>query len=64
MPTESDLDGTVTAMGRTVDGSDMANGMLNGFPIIDSPSTCGPKPAIMFTAPVDGVRHSVPSTPA
>ncbi|MAT03909.1 MAG: hypothetical protein CL424_02560 [Acidimicrobiaceae bacterium] len=62
--TDSNLDVTVTVMGQTFNGSDMANGMLNSFPIIDSPYTCGPNPTIMFKTSVDGVRHPVTLTPA
>ena len=62
--TDSNLDLTVTVMGQTFDGSDMANGMLNSFPIVDSPYTCGPNPTIMFKTSVDGVRHPVTLTPA
>ena len=62
--TESSLDLTVTVMGQTFDGSDMANGTLNSFPIVDSPYTCGPNPTIMFKTSVEGVRHPVTLTPA
>lgn len=62
--TESNLDVTVTVMGQTFNGSDLANGMLNSFPIVDSPYTCDPNPTIMFKTSVGGVRHPVTLTPA
>lgn len=62
--TESNLDIAVTVMGQTFNGSDLGNGMLNSFPIVDSPYTCGPTPTIMFKTSIEGVRHPVTLTPA
>jgi len=61
----SDLNVTVRMGGQTIDGSTMANGLLNSVPINEAPYSCdGPTPVIMFQTADDGVRHPVTLTPA
>lgn len=61
----SDLNVIISVMGQTIDGSSMANGLLNSVPINDSPYDCsGPTPVIMFETADPGVRHPVTLTPA
>ena len=61
----SSLNVIITVMGQTIDGSSMANGILNSAPINDAPNDCsGPTPVIMFQTADAGVRHPVTLTPA
>lgn len=61
---ESNLDVSVTVAGITLNGSDVANGLLDSVPIVNSPFDCA-EPTIGFLVdePTDA-RHDITLTPA
>lgn len=60
---ESSLSVEVTVAGVTLDGSDLANGLLTDLPINNAPFDCS-GPTIDFLAGAAGERHTVTLTPA
>ena len=60
---ESNLSVSVTVGGLTLDGSELANGLLNGLPINAAPYDCA-GPTIDFQVGEGAPRHPVKLTPA
>lgn len=61
--TESSLTVSVSIGGITLDGSDLANGLLNDLPINAAPYDCD-GPSIDFQTGIGTPRHTVTLTPA